>query len=695
MIANFVLAGQSNLDQWFHAGDGAALEAFKETFLALNPEYTDVQFFDAARGGSAMLSGSASDYADRRAPDDPELHDRISQNYWYDETTGTAGPNLTLFAERLEAEVAAGTEFLGVIWAQGEADTTYVGANGAEDYTEGLEFVLDQLMQAADAPEVYIQALGDRAFYSEELHGGSAAIRDAQEAVADGSDAITLATTIFDLELRDSVHLTDAGYEVAAHRMAIAISTGETSPGSGESFLLDPTTLLVQIDLAPGQSIVGPVALAGFTLSENGSEIQIASASITATGLLRIETLDAMTAPTLSYGAVDDSVTMQAGDYLFATGPSGTVPIMPFDLTIEASRLLIEETSTGLRMESGALSEEITGLSGDDELIGNAGHDTLIGGWGSDTMTGGDGKDTFVLGEDMRVDVVTDFDVTEDRIGLTGFAGDQVTISAHGDTDVIIQTAEGQGMVLEGVSVDQADDILLHMLGSDADNNLAGSADADRIFAQGGDDTINSGAGTDRITTGEGRDVVTFGSGFDTNVVYDFDLTQDSIQLVGLTASSLTFKQYKGTDLELRTEDGDRLVLRNVDLADKDLVSIIDAPPTVGFLTGTEGNDVLRGTALDEVLEGFGGTDRLTGGGGDDVFVFREGSDLNVVYDFTAGQDRILIDAAAYDTMNFLTYKDTDAELRLASGDRLVLRNVDVATLDADDFIFALPEEFL
>ncbi len=141
MIAHFVLAGQSNVDQWFHADDGAVLDAFKETFLAFNPQYTDVQFFDAARGGSALLSGSASQYAVVRAPDDPELFNRISQNYWYDEGTGDAGPNLALFSDRLKSAVNSGVEFLGIIWAQGEADTTYVGANGAGDYTTGLQFV--------------------------------------------------------------------------------------------------------------------------------------------------------------------------------------------------------------------------------------------------------------------------------------------------------------------------------------------------------------------------------------------------------------------------------------------------------------------------------------------------------------------------------------------------------------------------
>ena len=513
MIAHFVLAGQSNLDQWFHADDGAALGAFRQTFLALNPQYTDVQFFDAARGGSAMLSRSAGQYADRRAPNDPELHDRISQNYWYDETTGQAGPNLTLFANRLEAEVATGAEFLGIIWAQGESDTTYVGENGAGDYAQGLAYVLDQLTQAADAPRVYIQALGDRAFYSEELHGGSAAIREAQQAVADGSDTISLATTIFDLELRDSVHLTDAGYVTAANRMAIAISTNETSPSIGEAILLDGTTILIQLQLTPGQSFSGSFDLGGFSLSENGSEIDIASASISSHGLLRIETVGEMSNPSVSYGSVQDSVTMLASDYVFATGPNGTVPVLPFDLTLTSPSHQTEEVTGGLRIESGILSEQIIGMSGSDELIGNEGHDTLIGGWGRDRLYGGEGSDIFVMGNDAETDIVFDFNTAQDAIALMGFSQSEVGFIASGANDLEVRTAAGRSIILENVSLSEADNIRFHMMGTGGSNELTGSANGDRIFSYGGDDTITSGSGYDRITTGDGADVVAFGTG--------------------------------------------------------------------------------------------------------------------------------------------------------------------------------------
>ena len=293
----------------------------------------------------------------------------------------------------------------------------------------------------------------------------------------------------------------------------------------------------------------------------------------------------------------------------------------------------------------------------------------------------------------QNVNMKSAFFTARDAIGLMGGSADGVTFTAD-DAGLLVTTADGQNMWLSGLGTGDAGKIIFHTLGTDGSNTLLGHDGGDRIFAHGGDDRIDSGAGTDRITTGEGADTILFGTGYGLNVVYDFDLTEDSIELTDLLGSDLTFLQYKHTDLEIKTEAGDRLVLRNIDLADAGLVTIIDAPTTHGVLMGTEGRDTLQGTALDELFIPLGDTDRLYGGLGSDVFDFREGYDLNVIYDFEDGIDRILIDAAVFDTLTILAYKDTDAEIRLASGDRLVLRDVDFNAIDADDFIFDLPEAF-
>lgn len=695
MIAHFVLAGQSNIDQWFHVGNGSTLEAFKETFLALNPRYTDVQFFDAARGGSALLNGSALQYAGVRAPDDADLFERISQNYWYDETTEEAGPNLSLYLGKIAAAVAAGIEFKGIIWAQGEADTTYVGENGGDEYTEALGFVLDQLADASNTPDIYIQALGDRAFYSESLHGGTEAIRNAQQLVADSSNTITLATTVFDLELQDSVHLTVAAYELAAIRMAIAISTGEISPAVANAILIDPNTILIQMQLAPDQQFSGDFDIGGLSIVENGVEIEITSATMSPSGLLRVQSLDELSNPAISYGAVENSVDMQIDDFIYVTGPNGTVPIVPFNLIVAQPSLETTEIDGRLHIEGDALNDLIIGLSGDDYLYGNDGDDVLIGGWGRDRLYGGAGSDTFVLSTDTSTDIVYDFNTTEDAIGLPGYSRAEVTFRPYGDSDLDIRTSDGQRIVLRNVSYESADDIQFQMLGTEASNDLVGSAGDDQILAYGGDDRIDSGAGNDLITVGTGSDTVSFGTGSNTNFVYDFNVGEDTISLVDFFMTSLTVVQSENGYLELQSPTGDLLVLNGISLADFALVNIVDQQPEVAILTGTDSNDVLRGSAVNDLINGLGGTDRLYGEGGDDVFVFGKGSDLNVIYDFVQGRDRILIESQDFDSLTIISYNTTDAEIRLTSGERLVLRNIEHETVNADDFVFSVPDEFI
>ncbi|NRA98310.1 MAG: hypothetical protein HRU32_00600 [Rhodobacteraceae bacterium] len=687
MIAHFVLAGQSNIDQWFYVGDGAPLGAFRQTFLELNPEYTDVEFFDAARGGSAMLSASATQYAEKRAADDPALYDRIAENFWYDETSQSAGNNLDLFSDRLAAEVASGTEFLGVIWAQGEADTTYVGPETIGVYAEGLEFVLEALMDASGAPKVYIQALGDRSVYSETLHAGTGLIREAQQALAEASEAITVATTIFDRELRDTTHLTLEGYSSAASQMAVAISTEFVSPGVANAMLLSPTVVLVQLDLGVGQSASTLVGLGGFRLTDQGEDVTILSVDLTPAGLLRVETDNALVQPTLSYASAQDSIGMKADDYIVVASPFGETAALPFTVTLAEPRDAVFQIEAGVMIENGDLSQVVTGLSGDDLIYGNGGHDTIDGGWGTDTMFGGAGSDTFVLGADAALDVVMDFEIDRDAIGLRGFSQEAVSFAVGPEGDLVVLGPSGQTILLAGVSFDAANDLIVKMLGTDGDNTLNGQAGDDRIYGMAGDDTIDAGAGTDRIWLGDGFDTLAFGTGYGTNIVYDFDLGEDTITLTDQTAADLTFLRYKHDDLEIRTAEGDRLILRDVDLCLVDALEIIDAAPQVSFVTGSDAADILRGSGMDEVFEGRAGTDRIYTGGGNDVLVLREGSNLNIAYDFDIARDRIVIEAAAEEALKLLTYKETDAELRLASGDRLVLRNVDVDDLIENDLI--------
>ena len=64
----------------------------------------------------------------------------------------------------------------------------------------------------------------------------------------------------------------------------------------------------------------------------------------------------------------------------------------------------------------------LDGGSGNDILLGGEGDDILIGGLGNDILSGGVGHDEFIWRNghlDSGVDVITDFDVSEDKINIS------------------------------------------------------------------------------------------------------------------------------------------------------------------------------------------------------------------------------------------------------------------------------------
>jgi serralysin len=71
------------------------------------------------------------------------------------------------------------------------------------------------------------------------------------------------------------------------------------------------------------------------------------------------------------------------------------------------------------KLYGGAGDDSLTGGEGADQLDGGAGSDTLNGGASADRMNGGAGADDFLFdGAAIGADVITGFDVTEDRLHI-------------------------------------------------------------------------------------------------------------------------------------------------------------------------------------------------------------------------------------------------------------------------------------
>lgn len=101
-------------------------------------------------------------------------------------------------------------------------------------------------------------------------------------------------------------------------------------------------------------------------------------------------------------------------------------------------------------------------------------------------------------------------------------------------------------------------------------------------------------------------------------------------------------------------------------------------------LLGEAGADTLTGAGGADALLGGTGNDRLTGGAGADMFVFRPGEGHDVVTDFVAGTDKIVLVGRVAPS---LAASGTEA-LVLFGGTEILLQGVHPSTLTLEDFHF-------
>ncbi|MCI4662830.1 MAG: Ig-like domain-containing protein [Neomegalonema sp.] len=208
-------------------------------------QYGDVIIVDAASGGKPMLEQSNEDQ--------PSFFDEFQSGALEAVGDGNGdfdGPMLSDTVKPAIDDALAGRtnlELVGLVWAQGEADTTLLQTNAdltTEDeelealYAAGLNYTTNEILNytlnsfpgafqgQASEPLIYIQHIGRRLGSFEGLDD----VKDIQNAFAAANDNVVLATEIYDIELTDTVHLTAEGFHIAADRMAAAITSGNTGP---------------------------------------------------------------------------------------------------------------------------------------------------------------------------------------------------------------------------------------------------------------------------------------------------------------------------------------------------------------------------------------------------------------------------------------------------------------------------------
>jgi Ca2+-binding RTX toxin-like protein len=200
---------------------------------------------------------------------------------------------------------------------------------------------------------------------------------------------------------------------------------------------------------------------------------------------------------------------------------------------------------------------------------------------------------------------------------------------------------------------------------NEQNNAVTGSAADEVVRGLGGDDTLDGAAGSDVVFGDQGNDRADGSMGND--------------QVYGWLGNDTLFGS-AGDDQVFGQEDHD----------------FIGGGSGNDYLSGAVGNDDLYGEAGQDLLFGNAGDDTLSGGAGRDVFAFGLGDGRDTIRDFVAaGAERdviafnsgVLTSFAAVQAAS--TQEGADVRITISPTSGLLLQNVSLASLTADNFTFS------
>lgn len=299
----------------------------------------------------------------------------------------------------------------------------------------------------------------------------------------------------------------------------------------------------------------------------------------------------------------------------------------------------------------------ITGTDNGDVLIGGDGVEQIDGGAGNDTITGGGGQDLFTVKLGQGVDKITDFGgvgkgvrpspVTIAEIDTLKFEGAGLTarnMLLNQDGDDLVITFEGiedTGVILQDFKLENLDN-LRSSTGASVDiGNIL--FDGEKAF-QDSFDVFNAKQKRKRIFN---RNTVTF-------------LNDRNNRTKGFHNSNDVINGLGGNDK----------------------------------LRGLSGDDLLRGGAGDDLLVGGFGNDTLIGGSGNDVFKLAPRVGIDLIVDFTDGEDLIRMSRGIiFEDLRItqgtgLNATDTLIGLKETNELLAILTGVETSTITDEDFIF-------
>ena len=347
------------------------------------------------------------------------------------------------------------------------------------------------------------------------------------------------------------------------------------------------------------------------------------------------------------YGGKDDDTLISEGRRVYVRGDNGndTVDNSQGSPT-DRSTLLGGEGDDSIR--GGVAS---SGTNSRNLLDGEAGNDTLFGQGAKDTLMGGEGDDSISIGTSSSGLNLLDGGAGEDT--LLGGSSTDTMIGGSGNDSLsgLFNRGDGGGGN-DTIDASQTGTFVpqITLIGGAGSDSLVGSTDSgvSNFFDGGtGNDFIQFGGSNDKlIGNTEGNDTITAAKVIDST---------SSPFLIEDTLGSNTLSGYSGGDTLVTGAGDDSIVGGDTNEGGDDSI-VAGAGNDIIF--GRGGTDtILGGAGNDYIAPGLNGTgDSLIGGEGNDSFVFfaanTSTTNLSVIVDFNATDDRILLSDAGFNLAN-------------------------------------------
>ncbi|WP_425040627.1 fasciclin domain-containing protein [Primorskyibacter sp. S187A] len=348
-----------------------------------------------------------------------------------------------------------------------------------------LDDVAADLTVFAPNDAAFIGLAQDLGYGGSDEEGAFGYIVDALTLLNNGEDPIGLLTQILT-------------YHVAGESLQLSqvVDAGSVTTLQGGTLTVDGTSL---VDADP--DIANPNLVATDIQAANGI-VHVLDGVLLPVDVLTDEDGDAAQIDLVIKGDGVDLVVTGRGDDLIST---------------KGGNDIVEAGADDDLVLAGAGSDFVFGDDGDDKLLGESGNDILIGWDDDDTVDGGTGND--LLTGDGGDDIMSGGAGDDDLLGgsgdddMSGDGGTDIMLGGRGDDTV--DGGDGNDIVLGG----RDDDIVL------------GGAGDDILLGESGDDTMTGGTGDDYHIGGGGDDVFVFASGDGTDIIQDFRLGHDDLDV--------------------------------------------------------------------------------------------------------------------------------------------------------------------